>query len=303
MRNSFAKELLKLAIDDPSILLITGDLGFGVLDDFAQTLPNQYINSGINEQSMMSMAAGLASRGYRPFVYSIGNFPTFRCLEQIRNDVCYMDNAVTVVSIGAGLGYGNLGYSHHTIEDISVMRALPNMRIFSPGDSDEVLFVLNKILVDTKPAYLRLGKGGEKNLNSICKDSFSDLREIISGDDGVIAFTGGIGTRVLDAIELLKKDGIEPKVISVPVLSDNSILSLLNICQNKVLLTVEEHLLKGGFGSMVLEMAAEQGSDCKISRIGLDPNLISKLGSRQFLLDEHGLTSVAIFQKFKSLYT
>ena len=301
MRNYFAKELLNLAIDDPSILLITGDLGFGVLDDFARTIPNQYINSGINEQSMMSMAAGLASRGYRPFVYSIGNFPTFRCLEQIRNDVCYMDNAVTIVSIGAGLGYGNLGYSHHSIEDISVMRALPNMRIFSPGDSDELLFVLDKILVDTKPAYLRLGKEGEKKFSPIVKDLFNNLREIISGIDGVIAFTGGIGTRVFEAVELLKRDGIEPRVISVPIISDTSILELLSICQNKVLLTVEEHLLKGGFGSMVLEMAAEQGSRCKISRIGLDPELISKLGSRQFLLDEHGLTSRAIYQKFKSL--
>lgn len=303
MRNAFAKELLKLAIDDPSILLITGDLGFGVLDDFAKTIPNQYINSGINEQSMMSMAAGLASRGYRPFVYSIGNFPTFRCLEQIRNDVCYMDNSVTIVSIGAGVGYGNLGYSHHAIEDISVMRALPNMRIFSPGDSDEVLFVLDKILVESKPAYLRLGKGGEKNFGLIGKNPFNDLREVTSGIDGVIAFTGGIGTRVLDAIGLLKEDGIEPRVISVPALSEESILELLHICQNKVLLTVEEHLLKGGFGSMVLEIAAERGSNCKISRIGLDSKLISKLGSQQFLLDQHGLTSKAIYQKFKSLYS
>ena len=303
MRIAFAKKLLELAINDSSILLITGDVGFSVLDDFAKTIPNQYINSGINEQSMMSMAAGLASRGYRPFVYSIGNFPTFRCLEQIRNDVCYMDNSVTIVSIGAGLGYGNLGYSHHAIEDISVMRALPNMRIFSPGDSDEVPFVIDKILVDTKPAYLRLGKGGEKKFTQIDIGLFNNLREVISGIDGVIAFTGGIGTRVLEAIELLKKDGIEPRVISVPILSDTSILELLSICPNKVLLTVEEHLLKGGFGSMVLEIAEEQGSDCKISRIGLDPKLISKLGSQKFLLDEHGLTSTAIFQKFKSLYT
>ena len=159
MRTAFARNLLEIAKVDSSVILLTGDLGYGVLDDFSSQLPDQFINAGISEQSMMSMAAGFASKGFRPFVYSIANFPTFRCLEQIRNDVCYMGNPVTIVSVGAGLGYGNLGYSHHAIEDIAIIRSLSEMQIYSPCDSNEVGYVLEKIMNENKPSYLRFGKG------------------------------------------------------------------------------------------------------------------------------------------------
>jgi len=161
LRNAFATQLLDIARADSSILLITGDLGYGVLDRFQQELPEQFINAGVAEQTMMSMAAGLAASGYRPFVYSIANFPTFRCLEQIRNDVCYMDNPVTIVSVGAGLVYGVHGYSHHAVEDLAIIRSLPNITIYSPCDSVETKYSVNKILESKHPAYLRLGKGGE----------------------------------------------------------------------------------------------------------------------------------------------
>ena len=191
MRNTFVKTLYEQAKIDENIILITGDLGFQLFDDFQKNLPKQFINAGLTEQSMMSMAAGIASTGKRVFVYSIANFSTLRCLEQIRNDVCYMNNSVVVVSVGAGFAYGTLGYSHHATEDIAIMRSLPNMQIISPCDQLETE-VVTKILAKTvNPSYLRLGKTGEINLNKnipgINPGQFNILTE---GNDGYIFLLG-----------------------------------------------------------------------------------------------------------------
>jgi transketolase len=157
--------LLDNAKKDPNIVFITGDLGFGVIEDFQSQLPGQFINAGVSEQAMMGMAAGIASTGKRVFVYSIGNFPTLRCLEQIRNDVCLMNNPVVIVSVGAGYSYGSQGYTHHALEDIAVMRALPNMNVYVPCDSVEAKALTNYLCKDKSPSYLRLGKSGEPILH------------------------------------------------------------------------------------------------------------------------------------------
>ena len=167
MRDAFVKILLQAAKKDKDIILITGDLGFGVLDEFQSELPDQFINSGVNEQTMMGMAAGIASTGKRVFVYSIGNFPTLRCLEQIRNDVCLMNNSVVVVSVGAGYAYGPQGYTHHALEDIAVMRAMPNIEIFIPSDPAETELITNFLAKSKLPSYLRLGKSNEVVINQV----------------------------------------------------------------------------------------------------------------------------------------
>jgi transketolase len=275
---------------DPSIILITGDLGFGVLDEFAEKLPNQYINSGIAEQSMMSMAAGLASRGFRPFVYSIANFPIMRCFEQIRNDVCYMNNSVTIVSVGTGLSYGNLGYSHHGIEDISAIRSLPNIKLYSPADSDEVELCIDQLYEDNSPCYLRLGKGNEPRIhNSPLKRNFENI-QIRSGVFGTIAFTGAIGSRVLKAVELTNSLSINPSVFSIPFLSENNLTELLEATNGEPLVTVEEHSERGGLGSWLLEIANDKNLPANIKRLDLRKHDIYKLGSGEFLLDEANLS-------------
>lgn len=165
MRDTFVKTLLAEAKVDPNVVLITGDLGFGVLEEFEKELPSQFINSGVAEQSMIGLASGIASTGKRVFVYSIGNFPTIRALEQIRNDVCYMNNPVVIVAVGSGYSYGSHGYTHHALEDIAAMRALPNMNVVSPADPVETEVLTRFLVKDRSPSYLRLGRSGEKVLN------------------------------------------------------------------------------------------------------------------------------------------
>ena len=289
-----------MAQKDSSIILITGDLGFGVLDDFANKLPNQYINAGVTEQSMMSMAAGLASQGFRPFVYSIANFPIFRCFEQIRNDVSYMENPVTIVAVGAGLSYGNLGYSHHAIEDIAAIRSLSNFTIHSPCDSKEAELSLELIMSSPKPAYLRLGKGGEIGISDKTLSNLG-IRSGNVNSHGSILFTGAIGSRVLQAKGILEKRGISPQIISCHILNDNSIHELIEIFGEFPIMVVEEHSKVGGLGSWIIETAEEMDLDLRICRIDLRHHLISKLGNHSFLLDEAGITAENIADKFQNL--
>ena len=164
MRSTFVNSLIELAEENKNIVLFTGDLGYSVLEPFIEKFPDRFYNFGIAEQNMMGAAAGLASEGYHVFVYSIANFPVFRCAEQYRNDVDYHELNVTVVSIGGGVSYGSLGYSHHAIQDYAFMRSMPNTKILAPGDPDEVAFLMRYIVQNPCPSYLRLAKSGEPNL-------------------------------------------------------------------------------------------------------------------------------------------
>ena len=161
MRNAFIEELVSLAEVYPNIALVVGDLGYSVVEPFADRFPDRFINAGVSEQNMMGLSAGLASEGFHVFAYSIANFPTFRCAEQIRNDIDYHQLSVTVVAVGGGLAYGNLGYSHHAVQDYALMRIMPNILIASPGDPMEVRACMRYLIANPQPSYLRLGKAGE----------------------------------------------------------------------------------------------------------------------------------------------
>ena len=292
MRQAFVRQLLEAAIKDPSIVLITGDLGYGVLDEFAQTLPHQFINAGVAEQTMASLAGGLASLDKKVFIYSIGNFSTLRCLEQIRNDICSMNHSVTVVSVGAGFSYGPQGYTHYAIEDMSVMRSISKMNVYCPGDSYEVSVVLTKILNEGKPSYLRLGKGGEPVLHqSNLSDDFEDGVTLRSGVDATLIFTGAIGSQVLQAAEMLSSSGIEAEVISFPQVSPISVRKIQNSTSN--LFTIEEHVTRGGFGSAVLEGLSEVDNVRRVRMLGVNYDGHS-LGSHSFLQEISGLSALKI---------
>ena len=162
MRKIFIDELILAAKKNKKIILIVNDLGYSVVEKFATLFPKQFYNAGVAEQNMMGLASGMALEGYHVFVYSIGNFPTFRCAEQIRNDVDYHKLPVTIVNVGAGVSYGNLGYSHHSIQDYALVRLFPNMLIAAPGDQKEIKACMQYIIKNPQPSYLRLAKS--KNL-------------------------------------------------------------------------------------------------------------------------------------------
>ena len=299
MRNTFAETLLEFAKKDSRIILITGDLGYGVLDDFQKSLPRQFINAGIAEQSMMSMAAGLASQGYRPFVYSIANFPTFRCLEQIRNDVSYMENPVTIVSVGSGVSYGPHGYTHHAVEDLSIMRIFSNIGIYTPMDPVEVKKSLELILRQSNPAYLRLGKGGESNFTETNLElNFNTLR---NGQSGTICWVGSIGSVAIETGNLLSSSNIDASLVSMFAPTDESITQMLEGNLGRPVLTVEEHIVKGGFGSWVLEIASEINFKGRIVNAGINPKNHSKIGSQAYLRNLSGLTKENLAKRFIDL--
>lgn len=294
MRSTFVGELLEQAKKDERILLLTGDLGYGVVDTFQHELPDQFINFGINEQSMMGAAAGLAASGFKPFVYSIGNFPTYRCLEQIRNDVCHMNLDVCIVALGAGFSYGTAGYSHHLIEDISAMSSLPNISIYSPADILEVELLFPKILAESGPRYLRLGKGGEGRITNNFQQVASGISTLDGSKKLAVIATGNILSELILAVNEISAD-LHPTIISV---SDfNSLKDYIPKFKFERIITVEEHVLRGGFGSIVLEYLSN--SKCHVTRIGINGVSSKVSGSQQFLRSTYRLNAEAIAEVIK----
>lgn len=291
MRDAFIRELMMRAEDDASVMLVVGDLGYGVVEDFAKAFPRQFVNSGIAEQSMLGMAGGLAAAGHRVFVYSIGNFPTIRALEQIRNDLCYHNRDVTIVSVGAGVAYGTLGYSHHAVEDIGSMRALPNLRLYCPADPVEVAAVVRFAARSFGTKYIRLGKNGEETLHRT--DNQLNIHEALFlryGRDALIAATGAIVGNCMQAADQLSSIGIQTTVLSIPSVVPLPSQWIANLDATTPVVTVEEHRLAAGFGSAVLELVNSLGKRLRVSRMGLDDSFLYTLGSQEFLRAQSGLS-------------
>lgn len=302
MRDTFVKTLLEEARRDPNIILITGDLGFGVLDEFAKELPGQFFNSGVNEQAMMGMAAGYASTGKRIFVYSIGNFPTLRCLEQIRNDVCLMNNPVVVVSVGAGYAYGSQGYTHHALEDIAVLRALPNMDVIVPADPYETAGITQLLALTKNPSYLRLGKSNEPMIHEKeVSITPGKINELLDGNDGTLIFSGSVGVIAIQAAKELASESINVSVASMPFVSRIDLDYLKSAVKKGPIVIVEEHSYHGGVGSAVLEVLSLHGINARIASVASAQNNLSQIGDQDFLRNVNGINSENIISKFKAL--
>lgn len=295
MRTTFISELCELARLDKNIVLIVGDLGYNVVEDFANEFPERFFNAGIAEQSMAGMAAGLASEGFKVFVYSIANFPTFRAAEQIRNDIDYHNLSVTVVAVGGGLAYGNLGYSHHAVQDFGLMRLFPNMVIASPGDPNEVKACLRRIVELGGPHYLRLGKAGEPNFTSVVPNLDDFTLNYIAGardSKNVILSTAGGLPYAMDFYESHKSDDLA--VFTVPIwgmrYADAARTSLNKLSS---IMSFEDHLTSSGFGSWLLECLTNSDGELsvKIIRRALDPKVLGVVGSQRDLNALGGLAS------------
>lgn len=296
MRTAFIEALCEQADRDERIWLLTGDLGFSVLERFSERFPERYVNVGVSEQNMTGIAAGLAMAGKVVLTYSIANFPTLRCLEQIRNDVCYHGADVKIVSVGGGFMYGPQGYSHHGIEDLAVMRALPHMVVMSPADPVEARLAVKAMIESPGPAYLRLGKSGDRILHAhppafqIGKGLW--LRR---GTDVALIGTGGITAVVLEAADELARAGIQASVISMPTLKPLDEDLLFALAQTMPLLvTVEEHSLIGGLGSAIAEVLSASQLTTRLRRLGVAEQRRAEIGSQGFLRAQHHLTASGI---------
>ncbi len=293
MRDAFVKRLGELAADDPRIMLIVGDIGFGVVAEFGERFPKQFLNAGVAEQSMVGIAAGMASAGRRPFVYSIANFPTLRPLEQIRNDVCYHNLGVTIVSVGAGLAYGSLGYTHHAVEDIAILRSLPNMRVFSPADALEVRASVDVVMSTPGPAYIRLGKNREPVIHAAEPDLSTGAPVLVrEGTDVTLISTGAIIVQALEVASALEAEGVSVRVLTCPVIKPLNADAIREASAGTAgIVTLEEHTLHGGMGSAVLEAFAVRGWREPILPLALDDAATSIIGGQEWLRERDGLST------------
>ncbi len=304
MRSAFIKSLTQEASRNPNIVLLTGDLGFTVFEDFQKKFPRRFFNMGVSEANMMGVAAGMALSGLVPFVYSIATFASLRALEQIRDDICLHQANVKIVGSGAGLSYGHAGSTHHALEDIAVMRSLPNMTIVCPSDSLMAEVVTKEIISLSGPVYLRLGKRGEpviyKHKPKVKIGKGIILKE---GRDIAIIATGNIVHHALEASLLLTKKGIDCAVIDMHTIKPIDKKLVLNLLFSaKALFTLEEHHITGGLGSAVAEIISE--SDQKniyFKRLGLPDIFVRAVGSQEYLRAFYGLTPDKIAQKIISL--
>ncbi|WP_213422568.1 transketolase family protein [Bhargavaea massiliensis] len=300
MRDTFVKTLIEIAKEDKNVHLITGDLGFGVLKPFWEQLPDQFTNAGIAEQNMTSFAAGLALEGKTVFTYSIGNFPTLRAVEQIRNDCAYHDANVKIVCIGGGFVYGSLGMSHHATEDLSIIRALPNVTVLAPGDLIEAEHATRAIYNHKGTCYLRLGRGGEKRIHDKIDDfQIGKAIKIKGGEKVAIFSTGAIFDEALEASEILSKEGINPALYTFPTVKPIDRLTIEECAKNfDLIVTVEEHNVVGGFGSAVSEVTAELvGTKARVLKVGLNDMYSSIVGSQKYLRGVYGMSASQIAEK------
>ncbi len=290
MRNNFFNTLFEGFKKNKNIYVLTGDIGYSVLEKFNEFDKNRFINVGISEQNMIGVAAGLAHEDKIVYVYSIGNFPSLRCLEQIRYDVCYHNKNVKIVSVGSGFAYGQLGASHHATEDMAIMRTIPNIIICNPSDSVEARKICHISQEISLPMYIRLNKSNEPIIH---KTELENLKigDIISANnenyDYAIFTTGQISENIYREII---KENRKISLYIFPFLSQinkDKFSKIIN--SHKKIMTIEESQLNGGFGSFILELISDCREtnkvykDFKFKRIGINNKFTSKCGSQEYL--------------------
>lgn len=298
MRTAFVDTLLAQAQHDPRIVLMVGDLGFGVVIPFREQLPNQFVNAGVAEQNMTGMAAGMALSGKIVFTYSIANFPVLRCLEQIRNDVCYHNVNVRITSIGGGMAYGALGVSHHATEDIAVTRALPNFVVAAPGDPVETRLMVEALVAHEGPAYLRLGRAHEPVVHTTEPTSFAIGKALTvrEGSDITLVSTGAMLHTTVHVAKKLAQHDVHARVLSmhtVKPLDEEALLAAAR--ETSGVVTIEEHSIVGGLGGAVSECLLEADARPQyFKRIGLRDTFSSLTGDQDYLRAAYGLSAAQI---------
>lgn len=292
MRKVFNKELLNIAKEDPRVFMILADIGYGEIEEFANTFPDRFINCGVAEQNMTGVACGVAMEGNIAITYSIANFPTLRCLEQIRNDVCYHNANVKIVIIGGGMAYGELGISHHSTEDIAIMRALPNMVVLAPCDPVETAALTKMMMQYEGPVYFRCGYKGEPVIvEKPFEAKLGGSSLIRDGKDATVFFAGTVGINAKKAVDELAADGINCRLVSlysIKPIDKEAILAAAK--ETGGIVVLEEHNIHGGVGSAVAEVLMDEGAgDIPFKRIAMPDVNAAKVGCQAWMREQYGL--------------
>lgn len=304
MRGTFNKTLLEIARKDPRIHMVLADIGYGEIEPFRDTFPERYYNVGVAEQNMTGVACGIAMEGNIAITYSIANFPTLRCLEQIRNDVCYHNANVKIVIIGGGVSYGPLGMSHHSTEDIAIMRALPNMVVVVPCDNYEAEAATHAMIEYDGPLYYRCGYKGEKNIHAGPVDfEIGKAITVREGKDVTLMFAGPVGTNVVNAADILKKEGISCRIVSMHTIKPIDREAILDAARNTGgIITIEEHNLSGGLGSAVAEVLCDSGVYPKVfRRIALPDVNVALIGHQEWIRKQYSMDADGLAWQIKEV--
>lgn len=303
MRHAFNLELLDLAKENPSLLLLTGDIGFKVFDTYREQFPDKFINMGVAEANMISVASGLAMSGKKPFVYTIIPFLTMRAFEQIRVDVCIQNQPVKIVGVGGGLAYGALGPTHHSLEDVAILRSLANMTIVTPCDAIETRKAIRAAYEYDGPIYVRLGRDKEPILYKT--DYEFKLGKSVTmreGKDATIIASGPILKIALEAADQLRNLGIELKIQNMHTIKPIDEEAILTAAKTtSAIVTLEEHSIIGGLGSAVSEVLAENSISIPFKRIGVQDKFCYEVGSQEYHVKQQGLDSSTICKTISNL--
>jgi transketolase len=295
MRSAFASGLLDLAADDERVMLLTGDLGFAVLEPFAERFPDRFLNVGVAEENMVGIATGLAEAGFTPFVYSIATFASMRAYEFVRNGPILHELPVRVVGVGGGLDYGHNGMTHYAIEDVGIMRVQPGIAIVAPADPQQTRAALPAVQALPGPAYLRLGKESSPVPGLDGRFALGRAEQLGEGQDVAIEALGGMASTAVEAAAALEADGIAARVVVVSSLNPAPVADLAEqLADVRLALSVEAHYVNGGLGSLVAEVIAEAGLACRLVRAGLRTTPAGVTGSRDYLLERHGLSAAGL---------
>ncbi|MBP6917385.1 MAG: hypothetical protein KBB94_00520 [Legionellaceae bacterium] len=296
MRNTFAKEVTNLAKTDKRVVLLSGDIGNKLFDEFKEVDAQRFYNCGVAEANMMGVAAGMALSGLRPIVYTITPFTTTRCFEQIRVDVCYHQAPVIIVGTGAGLSYAELGPTHHSLEDLAILRTLPGMIVLAPCDAKELQCALRAALQQDQPVYIRIGKKGEPVIHpNLERLEFGKALPVTKGSDIALLSTGTLMPEVLKAAELLKEKGISAEVMSFHTIKPLDTAYLTQAVQSfKLLVSIEEHGVIGGLGSAIAEWLATQPISKPFLSLGTPDEFMHEIGSQEYAREKYGLVGEKI---------
>jgi transketolase len=301
MRNAFADEVAKLAQADSRVVLLSGDIGNKLFDPVKLVDDSRFYNCGIAEANMMGVAAGMALSGLRPIVYTITPFTTTRCFEQIRVDVCYHKAPVIIVGTGSGLSYAELGPTHHSLEDIAILRSLPGMRVVAPCDANELRSVLREALNDNAPTYIRIGKKGETKIYpEPPKLKIGKSLVVAAGSDVALICAGTLMGEVIRAAEILKEKGISVEVISMHSIKPLDTDYLMDAQSRfKIIASVEEHGLIGGLGGAISEWRSNGNHSVKHVMFGTPDEFMHEVGSQDYARNKYGLTCKSIVERIQ----